>query len=114
MAQSDLSTSRPVEAPPLNLLQPTRQRRVLLLKVLLGVGAIAALVYCYHWWRYASIHMETDDAYVTGHINPVNARISGTVTKVLVNDNQIVSEGDLLVKLDPTTTKLLYSKLKRR
>ena len=102
MAQSDLSTSRPVEAPPLNLPQPTRKRaRPLLLKVLLGVGAIAALVYCYHWWRYASIHMETDDAYVTGHINPVNARISGTVTKVLVNDNQIVSEGDLLVKLDP-------------
>ncbi len=102
MAQSDLSTSRAVEAPPLNLPQPARKlSRTLLLKVLLGVGAIAAVVYGYHWWSYVSTHVETDDAYVTGHIHPVNARISGTVTKVLVNDNQIVSEGDLLIKLDP-------------
>lgn len=65
MAQSDLSTSRPVEAPPLNLPQPARKlSRTLLLKVLLGVGAIAALVYGYHWWSYVSTHVETDDAYV--------------------------------------------------
>ncbi len=67
----------------------------------MGVGAIALTVAGVRWWQYAGTHQETDDAYVTGHIHPVNSRVSGTVTQVLVDDNQRVAQGQLLVQLDP-------------
>jgi membrane fusion protein (multidrug efflux system) len=42
-----------------------------------------------------------DDAYVNGHVTVVAPRVSGQVTKVLVDDNQRVKMGDVLVQLDP-------------
>lgn len=73
----------------------------LLLWIILGVGGIVTAIYGYHWWRYTTTHQETDNAYVTANINPINARISGTVVEVSVNDNQQVTLGMVLVKLDP-------------
>ncbi|AGY60714.1 HlyD family secretion protein [Gloeobacter kilaueensis] len=74
--------------------------RILLLAGL-GMGLAAAGVAGFHWWQYASSHEETDDAYVSGHIHPVSARINGTVQKVLIDDNQPVKVGQPLVLLDP-------------
>ncbi|MCG3137122.1 MAG: Multidrug resistance protein MdtA [Phycisphaerae bacterium] len=45
--------------------------------------------------------VSTDDAYVNGHATFVASRVSGQVTKVLVDDNQRVKKGDVLVQLDP-------------
>jgi membrane fusion protein (multidrug efflux system) len=44
--------------------------------------------------------VSTDDAYVNGHVTFVAPRVSGQVTKVLVDDNYRVKKGDLLVQLD--------------
>jgi membrane fusion protein (multidrug efflux system) len=38
---------------------------------------------------------------VTGHVHPVSSRIAGVVTRVLVDDNQLVREGDTIAELDP-------------
>jgi membrane fusion protein (multidrug efflux system) len=85
----------PEEAPP-------KKRPI---KFILGgvgiVGAIAAASYGYHWWQFASTHQETDNATVAGHILQVSSRINGTVFDVAVSDNQVVTPGQLLVKLDP-------------
>lgn len=43
----------------------------------------------------------TDDAYVNGHVTFVAPRVSGQVIKVLVDDNNRVKKGDLLIQLDP-------------
>ncbi|MEH1967265.1 HlyD family secretion protein [Nostoc sp.] len=67
----------------------------------LGVGAIVAGTFGYNYWQYASTHQETDNATVAGNIHQVSSRIPGTVSEVLVNDNQLVQPGQLLVKLDP-------------
>lgn len=56
----------------------------------------------YHGWQYASVHESTDDTYVRGNVHPVSSRINGTVASVLVDDNQQVKKGQLLVKLDPS------------
>ena len=80
--------------------KPKRKRPNKLILAGLGVGAIAAGGFGYHWWQYASAHQETDDATVAGNVHPVSSRINGTVTDVLVNDNQVVQKGQLLVKLD--------------
>ncbi len=44
--------------------------------------------------------ISTDDAYVNGHVTYVAPRVSGQVSRVLVDDNQRVKKGDLLVQLD--------------
>ena len=43
----------------------------------------------------------TDDAFITGDIISISPRVEGYVDKVLINDNQFVREGDILVELDP-------------
>jgi membrane fusion protein (multidrug efflux system) len=80
--------------------KPNKRRRLLLLAGG-SVAAIAAGIFGIHWWTYASTHQSTDDAYVTNDVHPVSSRINGTVTEVLVNDNQHVQAGQLLVRLDP-------------
>ena len=42
----------------------------------------------------------TDDAQINGHILPVSSRISGSVKKVLVENDQIVEQGQPLVLID--------------
>jgi membrane fusion protein (multidrug efflux system) len=63
-----------------------------------GIVLIAAIA-IFYW--YSSGRVNTDDAEVDGHLNPVSAKISGNVLEVLVNDNQQVKAGQVLVKIDP-------------
>ena len=66
---------------------------------LIVAGVVAAIVvafYAYDAWT----HEETDDAYVTGHLHDIAPRINEVVTNVLVDDNQLVHKGDVLVTLD--------------
>ena len=67
---------------------------------MIAAGIIAAIVVLYYVYD-SYTHEETDDAYVTGHLHDIATRINGVVTDVLVDDNQYVKEGDVLVKLDP-------------
>jgi MFS family permease len=53
------------------------------------LGVIAGVWY----WLYSSQFEDTDDAYVTGHEHPVSFRVAGTISKVLVDDNQLVKQG---------------------
>ena len=53
------------------------------------------------YFMWAASHEETDDAYLQGHVHPVSSRITGTVQKVLVDDNQHVMQGQTLATLDP-------------
>ena len=43
---------------------------------------------------------KTDDAQVEAHVANVSARIAGQVKRVLVDDNQVVKKGDVIVELD--------------
>lgn len=81
-----------------NALGPFRKAGILAL-ALIVLGAAAAG--SWQLWRYMSAREETDNAYVEGHVHLIASRISGTVTKVLVDDNQWVRQGEVLVRLDP-------------
>ena len=50
--------------------------------------------------------ISTDDAYVNGHVTFVASRVTGQVTKVMVDDNNTVHRGDLLVELDKQPYKV--------
>jgi membrane fusion protein, multidrug efflux system len=49
---------------------------------------------------------ETDNAQIETDISPVIPKANGTVVEILVSDNQVVKEGDLLVKLDDAAYKI--------
>jgi membrane fusion protein (multidrug efflux system) len=53
------------------------------------------------WWLTARNYESTDDAQVDGHMNPISARIAGTIQGVYVENNQTVRAGQPLVDLDP-------------
>jgi hypothetical protein len=65
------------------------------------VIVVVLLVVGVSWYIYAQGFEETDDAEVDGHLNPIAARIDGTVKAVHVDDNQSVEAGKLMVELDP-------------
>ena len=70
----------------------------------LALGVLAALVIVFlavprvlH-----ALHTEsTDDAYVNSYVTFVAPRVTGQVARVLVDDNNRVKQGDVLVQLDP-------------
>jgi membrane fusion protein (multidrug efflux system) len=75
-------------------------RRQKLLIGVLGAAVIAALVFGIPWIRFVLSTASTDDAFVNGHVTFVAPRVHGQVSRVLVDDNNRVRKGDLLVELD--------------
>jgi membrane fusion protein, multidrug efflux system len=81
--------------------------RWLLLLVVLIAAAAAFIA-----WRYYSVRETTDDAQIDGHIVNVSSRVSGTVVKVNVDDNQFVNAGDVIVQLDPKDYQVAIDRAK--
>jgi len=69
------------------------------------VSAIVLAVLLYWGLNYlisAYTSETTDDAFITGHIVSIAPRVSGQVSAVHVLDNEFVTNGELLVELDPS------------
>ena len=62
-----------------------------------GVVLLGALTGLYLYYR---VRETTDDAQVDAHVTPVASKIYGRVAEVLVQDNQPVKAGQVLVKID--------------
>jgi membrane fusion protein (multidrug efflux system) len=75
--------------------------------VVIGIVLFALIAAGIVWYLYSSGFEDTDDAQVDGHLNPVAARIDGTIKAVHVDDNQPVEAGELLVELDPSDDQIL-------
>jgi membrane fusion protein, multidrug efflux system len=79
---------------------PVRTRRgwtryiVIALVLLLATSALA-------YWRSQARYESTDDAQIDGRVYPISSRIGGTVSRLLVEDNQLVQAGTVLVQIDP-------------
>ena len=78
--------------------KPASKARVF---TVLGVMIVAGLAFGGRMYWRSQNFVETENAYVAGHVHPVSSRIAGVVTKVLVEDNQIVKEGQVIAELDP-------------
>ncbi len=78
---------------------PAGKRRRLF--VALGVLAAAALFLGIPRMLRSFNTVSTDDAYVNSYVTFVAPRVSGQVARVLVDDNNRVKKGDVLVELDP-------------
>ena len=74
-------------------------RRLITPVILLALVAVGGW-FTYGWFLKSSSHEETDNAALSAHIYPVSSRVTGSVAKVLVEDNTFVHKGQLLVVLD--------------
>ena len=79
-----------------------RRRAFTIFFIVLFIVGLSGFLYWLQIRRFES----TDDAQVDAHLNPISARIDGTITKVYVDDNQMVKAGDPLVELDPSDYKV--------
>lgn len=67
----------------------------------LGLGALlGAAIWGAHWWSVGRFIESTNDAYLQADSLSVAAKVAGTVSEVYVSDNQSVSVGQPLVRLD--------------
>lgn len=80
--------------------QPAWYRRRFRLLVVLIVAA-AAIAGGMQWWLQARQWESTDDAFIDAHMVMVAPQVASRVAQVLVDDNQQVAAGQLLVELDP-------------
>ncbi len=80
--------------------------------LIVGTVVVVGLIAGYFYSSYRRTHITTDDAFIDGNIHTIAAKINGTVKSVLVDDNQAVKKGDLLVEIDPVdyATKLQEAK----
>jgi len=87
------------ESQPKPTTRPARKHRWKLIAVVLLL--VAALLVGIPSILRALNTVSTDDAYVNGYVTFVAPRVSGQVARVLVDDNNRVKIGDVLVELDP-------------
>ena len=85
----------PLEEPPKKGLANPKVWRLLIVGGVVLVAVLAGLFFYYH------NRESTDDAQVDGHITPIASKIYGRVAQVMVDDNQPVKAGQVLVKIDP-------------
>jgi membrane fusion protein (multidrug efflux system) len=104
-AVAHAANSGPTDPPSKPDTPPNHRKRRLVIGAL-GVLVLAAiLVFGVPWIRTTLNTVSTDDAYVNGHLTFVAARVGGQVARVLVDDNNRVHKGDILVELDKEPLK---------
>ncbi len=79
---------------------------------LIVVAVIAILVviaFAVKFLAYASTHETTDDATIDADEIQITSKISERVDKIMVDTNQLVKRGELLIKLDDTDESARYA-----
>jgi membrane fusion protein (multidrug efflux system) len=92
---SDAPPTPPADSPPPG--NGRKRKAIGLFLFVLAATVIAGFAY----WQYRQTHVSTDDAYIDGRIHLISARVQGTVTEVLVRDNQPVKADNPLLLIDP-------------
>lgn len=76
------------------------------LPIILGVLIVIGAVFGITEYRYASKHIDTDDAQIDGDISPVVARVGGYVKDINFEENTKVNQDQVLVTLDDRDYKI--------
>jgi membrane fusion protein (multidrug efflux system) len=74
-----------------------KKKRVVVPAITAGILVLAGILTIIH----ANFFQSTDDAFVEGRLISVAPRVSGPVVNLLVDDNDEVQAGQLLVEIDP-------------
>jgi membrane fusion protein (multidrug efflux system) len=116
--------SRPVEEPATEApasssadTDTSKPKSALRRKVLIGVGALAALAAIYfgiHYMVVGRYMVTTDDAYVRANNTVMGAKIAGHISKVAVGDNMRVGAGNVVFEIDDGDYRLAVESARAR
>lgn len=81
--------------------KPSNARKKKIGFVILSSTILLGIVVLLFYLRYKATHITTDDAFIDGRVHTISARVKGSISQILVEDNQFVRKGDLLVEIDP-------------
>jgi membrane fusion protein, multidrug efflux system len=101
----------PPDPTPLTATQRQRSRSRLILLVLVPLGAAAITLFVY---LRGGREVETDNAYVKATKIPISTEVAGTVKEVLVRENQAVTSGQVLFRLDPAGFQVAVAQAQAR
>ncbi len=104
------ATTTPFTPPAAEVVRPARTKFSAARPVIFGLLAIVAIAWSVRTALHAYHYEETDDAYVAGHLHEVSAQLDGQVKEVLVQENQTVRAGDVLLRLDPLEFQIALQK----
>jgi len=79
----------------------TGRKRGPLFRLAVILIAIVAALWVANFIHRMLVFEETEDAYIDGHIHEVSSRVAGSITDVLVDENQPVKAGQVLARIDP-------------
>jgi membrane fusion protein (multidrug efflux system) len=96
MAEETASPQIDEQQPAAKVKGGKKARGLIILLILLVVGGSIGL----KWLISSKRDIETDNAFIEARVIPVSSKVSGTVARVLVSDNQFVKRGDLLLEID--------------
>ncbi|TCV92795.1 membrane fusion protein (multidrug efflux system) [Luteibacter rhizovicinus] len=81
---------------------PPKSRRGFFLKLLVVVLVLAIAAWVVWYFVDGRWYEDTDDAYVNGNVVQITPQVPGTVISIGADDGDLVHQGDVLVKLDPS------------
>lgn len=81
--------------------------------LMLALPALLALGGAYHHLKNQR-YVSTDDAFVHAAKDSINARVSGQVIEIAVKDNQPVTKGQLLFRIDPAPYRIAVDRAEAR
>jgi len=89
-----------------------KQKRGPLFRLVVFILIIASGLWLVNFTYRALVFEETDDAYINGHVHEVSSRLAGSVTEVLVEENEVVKAGQVLLRLDPLEFEIALQRAK--
>ncbi|ATA22777.1 multidrug export protein EmrA [Brenneria goodwinii] len=104
-----MSESVEKQAPqPVKRNKKKQRKRVLTLLTLIFI--VLGCAWFVYWFLVLRHHQNTDDSYIAGNQIQVMAQVTGSVTRVNVDNTDYVKQGDVLVELDPTDAQQAFER----
>jgi membrane fusion protein, multidrug efflux system len=82
--------------------------------LLFSIGLIVAAVVGAYWYVAGDRYVTTDNAYLKFDKVTLSSEVTGTITEILVAENQTVKRDDLLLTIDDATYKVAQEKAAAR
>jgi membrane fusion protein (multidrug efflux system) len=102
----------PCSSPPPSPPPPNHHRQKMAIWITVAIFVLCGLAYWIYWLGWGQYSESTDDAYVNGNMILLTPQEEGIVTTILVDNTQLVEEGQVIVELDPHDHEIALQRAK--
>lgn len=90
----------------------TLHKRKMAMLILTGIFVLIAVIWLVYWLIWGQFEEYTDDAYVQGNLVLLMPQVPGTVIEVNADDTQLVTAGQVVIKLSDTDYSVAFERAK--